>query len=780
MGPTDPGLRQQIERLEAKLDSDPQWALDTGQGLLAQAKHDPGLSARIEHVVGVAARAVDQIELSISYLEQALTHARQAGDDDVATGALTSLAASRAYCGDMRGALKDLEDAIETLSGIDKARAQMQRAGLLSRSGDHLASIEATDSALPSLIQANDNVWLGHAYTNRAIALATTHQVARAYDDIELAAEYYRRADHAFGVAAAFENRGFIAARAGDVMTAILSLEEAQSAYEKLGVSLGPLMKTRAELALLAGMPNEAYRLATRQLELLEVGRVEIERPLALQVSARAALLDRRFPEAAAAAREAADLFERQGRPAWRDRARFIEALASLRSGKTELGLNPHTLAQRLDDYGLGFESNQLLMEYALAEGADEGALRAGLAAVGAEAESPRVDLALQGWHARALLAEMNDSLPEAEAAVDQGLEAFRTHQLSLGATELRLRATTHARDLADRGVAYALRSNNARQVAEAIERQRVLGSDAFTITPGDQQAARLAEIEMMAREAEDDEGLAAAAGQLASWKAGPLRTPPPLGFDHLDREIAAGTLTDFVTFTFLGRDLVGASLTEHGSHMVVLDRARALAASATIRTHVQSVARGESAAETALSKQLAEYGDALRGLLANPGGRVVICPPPLLAAVPWGVLPELRDSAVSVTPSFSTWLSRNRAEVVRSGRLLACGPGLTHGEEEVRQLERDGDIVLVRSDATRSAILELCSGTRVTHLAAHGHISEENAFASKLDVADGPLHIVDFERVAGMPSIVVLSACDLGVAERTAPALIGFASALL
>ena len=98
-----------------------------------------------------------------------------------------------------------------------------------------------------------------------------------------------------------------------------------------------------------------------------------------------------------------------------------------------------------------------------------------------------------------------------------------------------------------------------------------------------------------------------------------------------------------------------------------------------------------------------------------------------------------------------------------------------------VRKRERPRATVLSGSGATPQATLLALDRAGVAHLAAHGHHQAENALFSTLELAGGPLLGYDLQRLAAVPSMVVLSTCDLGLSDlRPGDETLGMVTALL
>jgi hypothetical protein len=86
--------------------------------------------------------------------------------------------------------------------------------------------------------------------------------------------------------------------------------------------------------------------------------------------------------------------------------------------------------------------------------------------------------------------------------------------------------------------------------------------------------------------------------------------------------------------------------------------------------------------------------GARLQHLLLGPAaahlgsGPVVVVPPGRLHRVPWALLPALRERVLSVSPSASSWLrARDTAPPPGGRQLLVRGPGLASGGAEVPEL---------------------------------------------------------------------------------------------
>ena len=190
------------------------------------------------------------------------------------------------------------------------------------------------------------------------------------------------------------------------------------------------------------------------------------------------------------------------------------------------------------------------------------------------------------------------------------------------------------------------------------------------------------------------------------------------------------------------------------------------------------------------LDTLLGQVGARLERLLLAPAiedlndGPVVVIPPGRLHAIPWSLLPSLRNRVVSVAPSASAWLRATETEPPADEQVtLIVGPGLDTGGAEVAQLAKHYPGATVLSDGTATAenALAALDGAWLAHIAAHGTFRADNPLFSSLRLDDGPLTVHDFERLQRAPYRVLLPSCDSGVSAPVgADELLGLVSSLI
>ena len=156
--------------------------------------------------------------------------------------------------------------------------------------------------------------------------------------------------------------------------------------------------------------------------------------------------------------------------------------------------------------------------------------------------------------------------------------------------------------------------------------------------------------------------------------------------------------------------------------------------------------------------------GDAARLCGAEP---VVLVPPSTLHDVPWGLLPRLTETPLTVAPSAAMWL-RAKARPEPSSRVVTvvAAPGLSTGDAEaiaVAKLHEQAVLLTGPASSVTNAVSAL-DGAWVGHVAAHGTFRNDSPLFSCLQLADGPLTIHDLDRLRQPPHLVLLSACDSAV----------------
>ncbi|GGO03606.1 hypothetical protein GCM10010116_07140 [Microbispora rosea subsp. aerata] len=444
-----------------------------------------------------------------------------------------------------------------------------------------------------------------------------------------------------------------------------------------------------------------------------------------------------------------------------------------------ELILRAITCADDLEACGWSAESAVLRLTAAAA------AVRLGVIA----RARPQLDRVAAGaarplvrWHAAALRHRLNGDLDRALAAAAQGITALHAPgdansddgHVARDA-ELRVHAARPAEDLAAFGLEIAVerarRLGDARTVLEWAERWRavVRGVTADPTLPPHAAYSR-------AR----PEGVPDTCAEGFSPPCA-ITDDPPTG---------RGLLVELV---WCGDDLFAVTAGPGGCALRALGSYQA-AVEATVRIRyglrrrtLRDTNALPGAAEEALARELSALDRVLLsgpGILTSagspPGGPVTIVPTGALCTLPWPLLPSLRGRPVSVAADASAWLAPRPAPARAPLVLSLAGPGLDHAATEADTVAAVHGRAR-RVEATRAEVLRALERADVLHVAAHGIFSPRGPMLSQITLDDAPLMAYDLLTARRIPRLVVLSACDAGMAHAPVDgAVLGLAGAFL
>ncbi|MFE9775332.1 CHAT domain-containing protein [Streptomyces sp. NPDC005931] len=786
----------------------PGEALARAEGVLNG--HPPPLHASVAHqVIGIWQRDFGDLRLALRHLRRARDCAARADSAEREADVLATLGVALVHAGRTRQGLEAFERGVARGTGHTRARVLFRRAYAWWVLGHHKESLEDVRRAIPVLRQADDVIWTARALTLRATVHLALGAVERADADFTAAEALWDTTGQEHDKADAVESRGLAAFRSGDVPAALRLLDEAEERYAKLGTPTFMLNIRRCEVLMAAGLAAEALAEADAAIKALDgIGGQSTRKAELLLAAARAARLADDPQTAIARAALAVRLFAGQRRIWWETHARLvlIEArhAAGRRSGR--LVADAAAVAGKLASLGAPAapEASLLAGRMALRLGWTADAERH--LAVAARSRRSGPPLArMTGWAAQALRAEAAGSARGVLEACRRGLDVLDDHRMTLGASELRARATAQGAELAALAQKASLVSGGPRRLLVWSERWRAT----VLTAPPTRPPADPALLSGMTAYRE-----IAARAEEARMEGRPV---PALEREQrrLEREIRSRTLHmrggapgDGHRFD-VGRLLRRLGDSDDGQlvELAVLDgrvqvllcgqgrvrrfEAGALATAETEAEHVQAGLRrlAHPGAEARLPVVEAA-GRRLEELLLGPAvahlgtGPVVVVPPGRLHRVPWALLPSLRERVLSVSPSASSWLRARETQPPPGGRrVLVRGPGLATGGAEVPELadQYDGATVLGNGDATVPRVLEELDGAALAHIAAHGEFRADGPLFSSLRMADGPLIVHDFERLGRSPYRILLSCCDTArFATVGADELLGLVTALL
>ncbi|MEV5165009.1 CHAT domain-containing protein [Streptomyces werraensis] len=784
----------------------PNEALTKAESVL---RHRPEpLHASVAHqVIGIWQRDFGDMRLALRHLRRARDWAARAGSADREADVLATLGVALVHSGRTRQGLDALGRGVRRGTGHTRARVLFRRAYSWWVLGHHKEALEDVRRAVPVLRQAGDVIWTARALTLRATVHLALGAVERAEADFASAEDLWAVTDQEHDKADAVESRGLAAYRSGDVPAALRLLDEAEERYAKLGTPTFMLSIRRCEVLMAAGLAAEALAEAdTAIAELDSIGGQSTRKAELLLAAARAARQADDPATATARAGLAVRLFAGQRRTWWEAHARLVligaRHAAGTRSGR--LVRDAAAVAERLAELGAPAAPEAFLLAGRIALDLGRTADAERHLAVAARSRHNGPPLArMTGWAAQALRARAAGSTRGVLEACRRGLGVLDDHRMTLGASELRARATAQGAELAALAQQAALRSGGPRRLLVWSERWRATALSAPpTRPPADPEllshmtayreiAARAEETRMEGRPVP-----ALEREQRRLEQAIRSRTLHMRGEAHGDdTRFDAGRLLEQLGD---GVRLVELAVVDGRVQVLLCGQGRVrrfeagwLAAAETEAEHVQAGLRrlAHPGAQARLPVVEAA-GRRLEELLLGPAaahlgdGPVVIVPPGRLHRVPWALLPSLRDRVVSVSPSAGSWLRARETRPPWGGRkVLVRGPGLATGGAEVTRLadRYDGATVLEHRDASVPRVLAELDGAGLAHIAAHGTFRTDGPMFSSLRMADGPLIVHDFERLGRSPYRIILSCCDTArFATVGADELLGLVTALL
>ncbi|MFD9429614.1 CHAT domain-containing protein [Streptomyces sp. NPDC060002] len=785
-------------------------ALSRARGVLGT---DPTpLHASVAHqVIGIWQRDWGDMRLALDHLRRARDLAARADSAEREADVLGTLGVALVHAGRTRQGLAAFERGVERGTGHTRARVMYRRAYSLWVLGHHREALEDVRRTIPVLRQADDVIWTARALTLRATVHLALGAVDRAEADFTAAEALWDTTGQEHDKADAVESRGLAAFRSGDVPAALRLLDEAEERYAKLGTPTFMLNIRRCEVLMAAGLAPEALAEADAAIGVLDgIGGQSTRKAELLLTAARAARLAGDPGTAIARAAVAERLFAGQRRTWWETHARLvlIEARVATGRGSGRLVADAARLAERLAAFQAPAAPEAWLLAGRIALDLNWTADAERYLQIAARSRRSGPPLArMTGWAAQALWARATGSGRGVLEACRRGLDVLDDHRTTLGASELRARATAQGAELAALAQEVSLERGGPRQLLVWSERWRATALS----TPPTRPPADPALLSGMTAFR-----VIAARAEAARMEGRPV---PTLEREQrrLEREIRSRTL-HIRGVTPWGGDRFGGDRFDAGRllerlgdgrlvELAVLDgrvqvllcgggRVRRFAGGLLAEAereaeHVQAGLRrlahpgaeGRLPVVEAAGRKLEELllGEAARHL--GPGPLVVV-PPARLHRVPWALLPSLRERVVSVSPSASGWLRARETEPPVGGRqVLVRGPGLATGGAEVPEVAgRYGrPIVLEQADAHVARVLQELDGAALAHIAAHGTFRGDSPMFSSLRMADGPLIVHDFERLARSPYRIILSSCDTArLASVGADELLGLVTALL
>lgn len=775
----------------------------------ARSARDPRALVAALRARGWAEREMMMFDVAKATLDEAIAVARRRGLGGQLAEVLATRASVQLERGAVAGARRDIANARAAADGGAICEIDAQAAIIEDAVGNLAVAAELYRAAID---RGGDAIPVETAFTlfnNRGRILAQLGDLTGSKDALERAADIATRLGrNKRGYAA--HNQAVTALLTGAVPEALRRFDEAERIFLGVDMPLGEHYMERIDAFMTLNLLPEALDVADRAVGQLERAGFQLLVGEARLRRARAKLANGDDVGAAHDAEQAALELGRHRGPAWRAQALLVRLEARLRSA----GVQPGDLSQArrcATTLGVGgflpeeIDARLVGGRIALALGRVIDA-RGEFARILDRPRSPVALVELRRCIAAAQLAALDGNTRAVRQWARTGLELLGRFRRSLPTTELRALAAGRGVELVALAVQSALGGGRPRDVLAWVERGRVLTSLHDPPRQDDQAVAedfaRMREIMDRQRgvAVDDPQGAAFLRRDQARIEARiqrRLRTTDAT-LDATDRTASVAQIQErledrvLVDLADVGGHLVGVSLCDGRARLFDLgatDAARRELDAMLFALRRLVRARSNAAVDSARVGINAAVV-ALDALLVQPmrtvfrGNRsVVIAPPARLFSVPWHALPTLSSLPVSVVPSATVWLKVMQRESQRDGVVLVAGPGLPGAAAEIATIGTlaRATRTLAGPRAVVGEVLSALDGAQVAHLACHGTFRADNPSFSSLELWDGPLTVLDLERLRSAPELVVLAACDSGVSEvLPGDELLGLTSALL
>ena len=801
--------RRAVDELLPLVFSRPGEALARARAVLA-ARPGPREASVAHQAAGIVLREWGDVEAGVRELRLAVRLARRSGVGELEADVLATLGVGLVYAGRTAAGLAAFDRAVSLSGGVVRARVLHRRGVVLWTLGRHAAALEDARHAVAVLSRAGDKLWTARAVNQRGLVYAALGVPARADADFVAAVRLFAETGQVLESIYPIENRGRPALAAGDLPAALSYLDEAAALYRPLNVVTTGLSIDRCHVLLAAGLAADALAEADAAIQAIERSRGRHTKKAELLLTAANCALAAAQPQAALNWAQAAHRLSRaQHSELWAARAALVLVRARYEAGQSSAALlrRADQVCARLADAGAddAAQAHLLAGRVALALGRRAAAARHFSAAASSLRRGPPLSR-VSGWISRALQAQAADDSRQLLAACRRGLAVLDEHRFTLGASELRAQATAHGAELALLAQRHAARAGPPRLLLAWSERWRATALAVPPVRPAadTELTDGLVALRAVTRllEAARQRGSATAAlrreqQRLESLvRACALRTRGDGATGRGDIDVAElldelGTAELIEIVDIDGQLFVLVCAAGKVRQFTAGRTADAVRAADFARFALRRLGRARPGDDPGSALAiLAESGSRLEQALLGPaarwlsGGPVVIVPPGRLHAIPWTLIPALRDRAVSVAPSARAWLQARRTRPPTHRRVvLARGPGLVSDGEEVTTLARlyDKPTVLGDGEATTQRVLHAMEGAWLAHIAAHGTFRADSPLFSSLRLHDGALTVYDFERLVRAPYRVLLPSCDSGVqAPAGADELLGLVASLL
>lgn len=716
-----------------------------------------------------------------------------------------------------------MDRAVEFDPGV-QWQVDLQWAGMLIDDPDrHLEAMALFDRVLPLLPPGRHRVI---ALNNRGVLNNVLGRAGRAAADARAAADLAEQLELVDYRSAALHNLGIADHYAGDLPGALAHMKAAR--LDGARMADGAREVDRGRVLYDAGLMFEAAEAAETAVRLAARSRWTNDLALAHLLGARAYAAIGEFDLAMRHARRASRVFRRRGSDTAADgallvqlRIRLTRNQAALESGVRSALRTAAAIADQAEILIDAFLLSGSVWESAAAkviavaarQDAGHWARAAEIAdTIGSVVGAPLAQRLDQHWiDARAQIQAGRTG--RGLAALREGLDELHRFQARLGSQDLQTATAIHGVPLADLALRTVLANGRAELLLDWIERTRAVTSRLPTVLPpaDPELAANLSRLRALAGSLRSSDLDGAAIAQVQEKATGLRREirsrawmgtgseliSEPAGRTVIARALAsAGNLAvEFLTFD---RQLYAVVVTasrvyrfDLGPMAPVQEALHRLGADLdllALRLIPPTIREAAVISRNRLTTLLAEllvrpWQRQLDGVPAD--GTITVAAVGELAGLAWNLLPGLAGRSVRVNPSLSVAVRSVEQQSAPDGPrrvLVVWGPDVPQAAREIDTLGAlyPQALVLAGADATGDRVTAEISRFDLVHVASHGNHEPENPLFSALHLHDGPLMAYDLARVA-LPSLVVLSACDVGRnSERPGGEVLGMVMVLL
>jgi CHAT domain-containing protein len=800
-----------LAELAASIGNDPARVARQTREIAAEARAgaDWGQLSRALAVLGRALRMLGEIDLAEHALDEAITAAGKAGDDELAADAHLAIAGVLSIAGRWSTAFAHLDE-VDRLGSVEmRGIAELQRAALCSGAGRADEALELLARAIPRLRRQKNALFLARTLANRGGIRVGRGELASAISDLEEAEALYRSIGQEFAALQTRHDLGCAFATFGDIPRALDLFDEVSRRFIELGHDASVPLLSRAEALLQGGLSADALAFSQDAARRLHSEGNHAAAAEALVALAEAARLEGDFATAIDAASRANDWFASRQALGWQRAAE----LEMTRSRHESVGLDTSEI-----------DRVEMLAAEMFAAGDARGELYARSIAAVAECERGELDRAEHQSLLAAAVARRSRLL-QARLASSHAVATVRLARGDLGGARRELRkaldsleSTRRLRGAGDAGAAVVTQANSIMRLTYTMatheprpmlalawmERARVAGWVArpalapaepavtadfarLRAVAGDLRRAELAgepTAELRHRQSVLERAMRAAWLTESTPAHGTANLPK---LNELKGVVGDAQIVSIASsgdqFFAVVADRRGTRLQKLGDSAEVVEFAgRANSASRRISTSANLAIAG--ARERSFLAAVAALDLALLQPLRLDAPHIVLVVPAELHALPWAAMASLRDRSFTLAPSVRWWIdaASTRARPPKSA-LVVAGPRLVEAVAEARGVAacHRRTTLLGGADATVANVGTALGRHDVAHFVAHGRFRHDNPLWSSIELADGQLTVYEMERLGRVPPTMVLATCESGIGgARGGAQLYGLAGTLL